>query len=504
MSIQLQLGLDTIRSYKRLSYTHWHAMAEFVDNSTQAYFNNRQMVDEQLKADGERLEVRVVFDRDSGLLRISDNSIGMSYDELQMALRVGSPPLDPSGRSKYGLGMKTAACWFGNEWSIRTKKLGETSEHTVFVDVESVAEGRNELEYSVHDNLPKERHYTVLEIMSLNREFPARTTGKIKDYLRSMYRQDIRESILSLWWQDSDLKWQDEDDFLKARDGSFFKKDFSFQVNEKVVKGWVGVLRRGGRPRAGFSILHAGRVVRGWPDSWRPELIFGQLQGSNDLVNQRLTGEIYLDDFEVTHTKDDILWLKDEEDEIQRRLRQECAEYRDVARRARRSEDDSRGPTDIEVQTALDEFQHELSSSEMADILKFEEVPPPDVIAEAVRPLKESVEARDVAFGGQVGSVFVKGYLASDTSRNDPYVIVEQSDPKRVIVIVNMIHPYISELEGSQGMLDYLRQCTYDAIAEWQATNRSTAPTSDTIKLLKDKLLRLPADIEMHQTSEIN
>ena len=504
MAIQLQLGLDTIRSYKRLSYTHWHALAEFVDNSTQAYFNNRQMVDEQLEADGERLEVRVVLDRSSGLLRISDNSIGMSYGELQMALRVGSPPPDPSGRSKYGLGMKTAACWFGNEWSVKTKKLGETSEHSVSVDVERVAEGKNDLDYSVHDKLPKEYHYTVLEIKSLNREFPARTTGKIKDYLRSMYRQDIREGTLSLWWQGDDLKWQDEEDFLKAYDGSFFKKDFSFQVNEKVVNGWVGVLQKGGRPRAGFSILHAGRVVRGWPDSWRPESIFGQLQGSNDLVNQRLTGEIHLDDFEVTHTKDDILWLNDEEDDVQQRLRQECAEYREVARKTRRSEDDSRGPTDIEVQTALDEFQQELSSSEMADIIKFAEVPPPDVIAAAVRPLKDSVDARDVAFGGQVGNVLVNGYLASDTSLNDPYVIVEPSDPQRVIVIVNMMHPYISELEGSQGMLDYLRQCTYDAIAEWQAMNLSTAPIPDTIKLLKDRLLRLPTDIEMHQTNEIN
>ena len=38
---QLVLGLDVIRSYKRLSYTIWHAIAEFIDNSTQSYFNNR-------------------------------------------------------------------------------------------------------------------------------------------------------------------------------------------------------------------------------------------------------------------------------------------------------------------------------------------------------------------------------------------------------------------------------------------------------------------------------
>jgi hypothetical protein len=64
-----------------------------------------------------------------GFLRISDNSIGMSYSDLQGALRVGRIPDNPTGRSKYGLGMKTAACWFGNVWTVRTKKLGETVEH---------------------------------------------------------------------------------------------------------------------------------------------------------------------------------------------------------------------------------------------------------------------------------------------------------------------------------------------------------------------------------------
>ena len=45
------------------------------------------------------------------------------------------------------------------------------------------------------------------------------------------------------------------------------------------------------------------------------------------LVNQRLIGEIHLDAFEVSHTKDDILWMGDEEDTVQSELKQVCAEY---------------------------------------------------------------------------------------------------------------------------------------------------------------------------------
>ena len=42
--------------------------------------------------------------------------------------------------------MKMAACWYGDFWTITTKKLGETVEYTVTVDVEKVASGDSDLE----------------------------------------------------------------------------------------------------------------------------------------------------------------------------------------------------------------------------------------------------------------------------------------------------------------------------------------------------------------------
>src|SRR5207253_658559 len=97
-----------------------------------------------------------------------------------------------------------------------------------------------------------------------------------------------------------------------------------------------------GRPNAGFSILRRGRVIRGHPNNWRPEEIFGQEQGSNNLINQRITGEINLDMFEVSHTKDDILWQGDEEDQVQAKLKDESADFINIARPPRKGSKDSR------------------------------------------------------------------------------------------------------------------------------------------------------------------
>lgn len=500
MAIQLELGLDVIRSYKRLSYTPWHALAEFVDNSTQSFFSNREALTRAFQNEGSGLEVSIVYDReDGGVLRIADNAMGMSLQELEYALHVGARPEDTSGRSQFGMGMKTAACWIGNEWSVRTKKLGESVEHYILIDVERVAEGYNELPHEEIADKDPNHHYTVIEVIKHNRLFHGRTLGKIRQFLGSMYRQDLRAETLQLIWQAEPLEWQDSDDqFLKAKDGSRYKKTFDFTVNEKRVNGWVGILDRGSRAKAGFSILHANRVVRGWPDSWRPESVYGQLQGSNDLVNQRLIGEIHLDHFEVSHTKDDILWLGTEEDEVQDQLKKLCADYISVARTRRKGSDDERGPTEIEIQTAVEEIQQELSSSELADLITVETVPTPEVSSQVLRTLLGMIDGRDPAYAANAGGLMVMGYLVDEMSPNDPYVVVDATTTSEVLVMVNLHHPHVEQIVGSEGMLNYLRHCTYDAIAEWQARHKASTLDPDTIKLLKDRLLRVPLDMEMH------
>ena len=359
MTLELTIGLDAISSYKRLAYTAWHAITEFIDNSTQSYFDHREELDAAFTAQGDSFLVEVTYDpKGSGILRIRDNAMGMSYDDLQRALHVALPPRNILGRSKYGMGLKTATCWLGNIWTVTTKMLGEDVEHTILVNVEKIASGENQLPYSSVTGLPPESHYTIIEITNHNRLFQGRTLGKIKDYLRSMYRVDLRNGTLTLKWQDEILIWENIDErLLRARDDSLYKKYFEFFVDNKRVNGWVGILERGSRADAGFSILHYDRVIKGWPEAWRPTSLYGQIQGTNDLVNQRLIGEISLDEFDVSHTKDDILWLGAQEEEIEEGLKIHCSDYRDIALKRRKNRDDQRGPSELETISALDELK---------------------------------------------------------------------------------------------------------------------------------------------------
>ena len=526
MQLPLVVGTDILRSYKRLSYTAWHAIAEFVDNSTQSYFNNKEKLDaaslkersntvtltgaeEDKDSNHKPLRVDIFYSASGGVFRVKDNAMGMSLPDLEAALHLAQPPKNTSGRSKYGLGLKTASCWLGNRWTICTKKLGETQEFTVTFDVNDVASSTAlgvTVPYEVKNDVPVDDHYTVVEIRQLNQTFKGRRLGKIPQFLSSMYRQDFRDSTLALFWQGEELSWGEFDgQFLRNSEGTPYKKDFSFSFQDelenklKTVRGWVGILGDGSRNNAGFSILHANRVVKGWPDSWRPTSIFGPNQGSNDLVNQRLTGEVHLDDFDVSHTKDDILWLSDQEDKVEDGLLEICADYRRIALEYRKGVIDQRGPSPADTAIAIKELQSELSSLEMFDAVHTNPLLPKSLVEAAVSSVVEKfTTARyQERFVAAINGLAVRGYVEAGMSVNDPYVTIEPAKDY-VIVIINSAHPHWDQLRGADGVLNYLKECTYDGIAEWQAMNKLSRTDPNTIKLLKDKLLRLSFEIERH------
>ena len=101
------------------------------------------------------------------------------------------------------------------------------------------------------------------------------------------------------------------------------------------------MLEKGSRRDAGFSIIRSNRVITGWPDSYRPETIFGEQEGgSNNLVNQRLFGELILEGFEVSHTKDQILFDDGEQEELELNLKKQLGGMRQLALSYRKGADD--------------------------------------------------------------------------------------------------------------------------------------------------------------------
>src|SRR5687768_10554567 len=117
---ELSIGPSAIEAYSRLSYTMWYALAEFIDNSTQSRLNYDSIIDGVLEEEKQPLIVSITHNRTKKEITIEDNSIGMTKDKLTEALKIANPTKDSRGRSQYGMGMKTAACWIGGKWTVTT------------------------------------------------------------------------------------------------------------------------------------------------------------------------------------------------------------------------------------------------------------------------------------------------------------------------------------------------------------------------------------------------
>jgi len=239
------------------------------------------------------------------------------------------------------------------------------------------------------------------------------------------------------------------------------------------VSGWAGVLARGSRREAGFSIIQADRVITGWPDSFRPSTLYGSQEGgSNDLVNQRLFGELCLDGFEVSHTKDQILFDDADQQRLEHELGRRLSALRQLALSYRKNEDGRvTPPSDSKRAAVLNRFEREIKLDAIQSFLQTYEVPRPSLIKKSNDALRRSIVKKyEPDLKAKINKLLVSLYLVKDMSPNDPYVLIESTELETsVIVIINGAHPHWAQLTGAQSMMNFIRHCTYDGVAEWKA-----------------------------------
>ncbi len=200
-----------------------------------------------------------------------------------------------------------------------------------------------------------------------------------------------------------------------------------------------------------------------------------------------MTGEIHLDGFDVSHTKDDILWLGDDEEQVQEQLRKRCGNLREIAKTYRKKRDDERGPSEAAVRTAVDRLKEDIFSPEMADLISSNLQLPETLVEQVVEAVKKSVLGKfPETFSANIAGVNVQGYV-DEMSVNDQYLTVNSYDKLKVIVIVNASHPHWNQLKGADGVLNYLRHCVYDAVSQAEARDRRSRLAKinpDTVKII--------------------
>jgi len=316
--ISIRPGTKILSVLRHLNYKPWFALAEFVDNAIQSAQEHLPA----LKAlHGEGWVLKVTIDIDTSLpgrIRIHDNAAGIALSHFPRAFRPAAPPPDASGLSEFGMGMKSAACWFASSWQVRTSALGEPSEHQVHFDVPTiVSEELEDLEVVTRDAEASE-HFTEITLDQLHHLPIGRTMGKIKEHLADIYREFTRSGFLDLRVNDERLVYEEPGilhaPYAREPDGPthVWRRDIDFDFGSDLkVRGFAALRDPGSHTRSGFALFRRGRLIEGsGEEGYRPSYIFGTPGNYRHL---RLFGELHLEGFEVSHTKDGFRWDENEQ-----------------------------------------------------------------------------------------------------------------------------------------------------------------------------------------------
>lgn len=314
-SVSIVPGVSILGVLSHLNYKPWYALAEFVDNSVQSYLAASTPDAEEL-----RVYIDLSSTADGNVIQIRDNSTGIRIEDFPRAFRPAAAPDDRSGLSEFGMGMKSASCWFAREWTVRTTVFGSKVEHRVDFNVAEIVRSGVDSLAIVRRPVAASSHYTEVTLKNLYHFPVGRSVHKIKQHLVDIYRVLIRNGSLRLFFNAEELKYLPPDvlDRPYYRDDSpaaasiLWTKEIDFDFGDGLeVHGFAALRDVGSTSNAGFSLFRRGRVIEGSGDEgYKPAFIFG---GGNSYESQRLFGELHLSGFGVSHTKDGFQWGDNEE-----------------------------------------------------------------------------------------------------------------------------------------------------------------------------------------------
>jgi len=310
---------------RHLNYKAQYAFAEYIDNSISSFEENK---DELLKLDP-RYKLRIDIEVGPEEIRIKDNAGGIPREQYARAFKTAERPPDPKkGLNEFGMGMKTASIWLSSHWTVISNALEETETGTVIFDVQQMIDSKTTIIKTAWKPKPNVRHHgTTIILTKLNRRISH--LDLVKQHIGEIYRGYLRSKLVDIRIYrtgesenapGSIVSFEEMEPLVAKgaypngpKEPVTWKKEIKFTLpGGQSVYGTAMQLNEGSTKGAGLYLFRRKRLIIGASQSYRPKEIFGS---STTFPYQRIYGELHLEGFEVTHTKDDIIWGSNGDDE---------------------------------------------------------------------------------------------------------------------------------------------------------------------------------------------
>jgi hypothetical protein len=315
-------------------YDMAYALAEFVDNAIQAF----QIHCPKRYKSGPPLVVKLRFfsmEYSDPSLRnsiiIEDNGSGIDRQRLQDAFKPAKP-VPVKGLSEFGIGMKAAAVWFTDTWSVTTTPIGDSKQYEFVFDLPALIKtGKDVVDVQEGPSRGKPAG-TEIVLSNLRRAINSVRFDQIKIDLQELYQKFTAGAgatvNLDLEYDGTPYKANfveptDRETLRAPKFTTFGKttyavgpaKDWlvpiSLVFRGVPVQGEVRLLRTGSyKVNPGIVLFRHNRVIEGI--SRIPFIPVKLLSTSNKYGRQRVYGELHLDDLPVSYTKDKFEMDEDE------------------------------------------------------------------------------------------------------------------------------------------------------------------------------------------------
>lgn len=499
MDVNIRPGVNILSVLGHLNYKPWYALGEFVDNAVNSGIERNWNRLQSLHGQAYKLKVSIERDADGERIVIRDNAAGIAPIEYQRAFRTAEVPVDSSGLSEFGMGMKSAGFWFTKTWTVRTKAIGEKRTGKVSFDLEKIiAQGLESLPVE-EEPAKMEDHFTEIVLLRPTKMPVKRAVSKIKDHLTSIYRQFISEGKLELTFDGEPLVFAAPKVLVAAHPKApgnapvSWTKAIDIRLGNKRIHGFAAIREEASVAEAGFALFRRGRLIVGSADEgYRPTSVFGQ---PNSYRYQRVFGELHLEGFGVSHTKDAIQWDGLEEDFLGELRKQMDAEPLPLLRMAEDYRARPKTPAITRVaQTAVASTAQALSAgTAVIDAQRHEQpqaaAPPAELPAPA-----ETAAIKELNLHFQDQDWLISIELANDQAIEAWLEIADvqrSGSQRRIRIRVNLAHPFMQRFNGASGehVEPLLRVAASLAIAETVSRDIGVRQAS-TVRHNMNELLR--------------
>ena len=309
--VSVELKTNVYTTFRALPSSIYHTLSEFIDNAIQSYEDHKTELHKLEK--GYKLKINVSIDPVKHLIKIEDNAAGIDSKNYVRAFEPAHLPANVKGLNEFGMGMKTAAVWLADTWTVRTKALGEDVERETTFDLNDVVRNQSTKIDVIEKNASINQHFTKVELKNLFQ--PHEPTNQkidhIKKFLASIHRQSLRSGNVIIEVNGAKL----EPPSYKILNAPYYdgkndknvlwKKEINVSFGSHSIKGFVGLLEKIQNGANGFVLMRRGRVIVGADDNrYMPQVIFGT---PGTFRYKRLFGELELEGFSVSFNKNAVL-----------------------------------------------------------------------------------------------------------------------------------------------------------------------------------------------------